>query len=80
MAGHILHGIDPQTTEAFLLAQPDVLEAKVWMSEGKLLADVTVPDESGCTSGKLRLACAEELGLHQTPVQIRFKVARQYAA
>ena len=80
MAGPLLHGIDPLLTESFLLKQQDVLDAVVWVSEGKLLADVTVPIGSNCTSGILRLACAEELGLHQTPVQIRFKIAQRYAA
>jgi hypothetical protein len=76
----VVDGIDPKTTESFLLAQQDVLDASVWMSEGKLHAHVTVHDESSWSSGALKLACAEELGIHQTPAAIMFVYARQRAA
>ena len=71
-------GIDPKLTENFLLTQPDVLDASVWMRDDRLVAHVTLPDETTWTPKKLQSACAFELGLHQTPrdffiVQARLK-------
>jgi hypothetical protein len=79
-APRLLDRIDPKLTENFLLMQPDVLDASVWMNDGRLHAHVTVHDETTLSSNALRLACAEELGLHLTPVEIRFNLARRYAA
>ena len=76
----LVHGIDPKATESFLLTQPDILDASVWMSEGKMHAHVTVHDESTWSSGALKLVCAEELGIHQTPAAIMFVYARKRAA
>ncbi|MEA2554508.1 MAG: hypothetical protein QOJ65_2684 [Fimbriimonadaceae bacterium] len=76
----VLGSVDPKATESFLLMQPDVLDASVWFTEGRLHAHVTVHDDSGLSSGALRLACAEELGIHQTPADIMFVCARRRAA
>lgn len=73
-------GVDPKATENFLLMQRDILDASVWMAEGRMHAHVTVHDDSTWSSGKLRLACAEELGIHQTPVEILVYCARKRAA
>lgn len=75
-----MNGLDVKATEAFLLMQADVLDASVWIAEGRLLAHVTVHDDSRWSSGTLRLACAEELGIHQTPAEIMFVNARRRAA
>ena len=75
-----LNGINPKLTETFLLMQPDVLDASVWITDGRMMAHVTVHDESSWSSGALRLACAEELGLHLTPSDIKFVYARKRAA
>ena len=80
VAPYLLGGIDPKATESFLMMQPDVLDASVWMAEGRMLAHVTVHDDSRLSSGTLRLACAEELGIHQTPAEILFYCARKRAA
>jgi len=77
---HLVDRINPKVTESFLLTQPDILEASVWISDGRMHAHVTVHDESSWSSGALRLACAEELGLHQTPADIQFIYARKRAA
>lgn len=79
-ACRVLNGCDPRATESFLLMQPDILDASVWISDGRLLAHVTVHDDSSWSSGKLRLACAEELGIHLTPAEILFVSARRRAA
>ena len=71
---------NPRATEAFLLTHPDVLDASVWMTDGRLLAHVTVHDDSALSPGALRLACAEELGLHLTPAEIVLMSARRRAA
>lgn len=76
----LLDQINPKITERFLLTQPDVLDASVWLSDGRMHAHVTIHDESSLSSGDLKLACAEGLGLHQTPVNIVFMVARKRAA
>ena len=76
----LLNQINPKVTESFLLMQPDVLDASVWLSDGRMHAHVTVHDESNLSSGALKLVCAEELGLHQTPAEIVFVVAGRKAA
>lgn len=75
-----VRGIDPKLTENFLLTQPDVLDASVWFSQGNLMAQVTVLDEVGLNARALQGACMEELGVHQTPRQIRLIAARPRAA
>jgi hypothetical protein len=72
--------IDPKVTESFLLMQPDILDASVWLSDGRMHAHVTLHDESALSPGALKLACAEELGIHQTPVEILLMFARKRAA
>lgn len=73
-------GIDPKLTENFLLGQPEVLDASVWFSHGNLVAHVTVCDEVDITHRTLQEACMNELGLHQTPREIRLIFARLRAA
>lgn len=80
IAPFIPGSVDPKTTESFLLMQRDVLDASVWMDDGRLHAHVTVHDDSHWSPGNLRLACAEELGLHQTPIEILLYCARKRAA
>ena len=75
-----MNGLDVKATEAFLLMQPDVLDASVWIAGGRLLAHVTVHDDSRWSPGALRLAVAEELGIHQTPAEIILMNARRRAA
>lgn len=75
-----MRGIDPKLTEGFLLTQPDVVDASVWFSQGNLLAHVTVFDENDVTSRALQALCLDELGVHQTPREIRLSQARPRAA
>jgi hypothetical protein len=69
-----------KTTERFLLNQPDVLDASVWMSEGYMMAHVTLSDGSKWTERALRLQCALALGLAATPREVIMRSARQRAA
>lgn len=67
-------------TEQFLMSQPDVLDASVWMNEGRLMAHVTLAEGSQWTERLLRVACAKALGLEHTPSEFvlfgtRLKVA-----
>lgn len=75
-----VRGIDPKLTENFLLTQPDVIDASVWFTHGNLLAHVTVLDEADLNAVALQSACMEELGIHQTPREIRLIAARPRAA
>lgn len=75
-----LAGIDPKLTESFLLSQPDVVDASVWISDGELNAHVTVHDESFVSHRALQASCMDELGLHQTPRNILLVNARLRAA
>lgn len=77
---YVLDRINPKVTENFLLTQPDVLDASVWIAGGRMHAHVTVHDESTWSTGALKLACAEELGIHLTPAEILFLYARKRAA
>jgi hypothetical protein len=63
-------------TEEFLLNQPDVLDASVWMSDGRLMSHVTLSDGSAWTERSLRIACAREIGLEYTPSEIVLMGAR----
>lgn len=73
-------GVDPKLTENFLLTQPDVIDASVWMRDDRLVAHVTLPDESAWTPRELQRVCAFELGLHQTPRDFFIVAARLKAA
>lgn len=73
-------GIDPKLTECFLLTQPDVVDASVWFSQGNLVAHVTVFDEADVNGRSLQALCMDELGVHQTPREIRLSMARPRAA
>lgn len=69
-----------KATEQFLLAQPDVLDASVWMNDGLLMAHVTLSEGSQWTEKALRVACARALGMENTPSEVvllgaRLKVA-----
>ena len=65
-----------KVTEEFLLNQPDVLDASVWMSDGQLKSHVTLAEGSGWTERTLRVACAREIGLEFTPSEIVLMGAR----
>ena len=65
-----------KVTEEFLLNQPDVLDASVWMSDGRLMSHVTLSDSSAWTERALRVACAREIGLEYTPSEIVLMGAR----
>jgi len=69
-----------KTTENFLLNQPDVLDASVWMNEGYMMAHVTLSEGSKWTERALRLQCALALGLAATPRQVTLRSAKQRAA
>lgn len=75
-----VRGINPKVTEQFLLTQPAVVDASVWFSNGDMVAHVTVLDEVNVTRRALQAACLMELGVHQTPRDIMFLMARPKAA
>jgi len=74
----LLRGGNRQTkvTENFLLNQPDVLDASVWIDDGQLKGHVTLADGSAWTERALKLACAREIGLASTPSEIVLMGAR----
>ena len=59
-----------KVTEMYLLSQPDVLDASVWMEEGCMLAHVTLNEGSKWTERSLRLRIALDLGMNQTPSEM----------
>lgn len=69
-------GINLRLTEEFLLSRPQVLEASVLWSDGKIHAFVTVSEDEQITTGELQYACMESIGLHQTPKTV--KLMRAY--
>ncbi len=69
-------GIDPKLTENYLLGHSEVLEASVFWNQGQLTAHVTLIDESKWTPRKLKAMVCEDLGLHQTPREVTFHLAR----
>jgi hypothetical protein len=79
LAEPCIRGIDPKLTENFLLAQHGVLDASVWFEEGRMMAHVTIIEDTSSPKA-LQRACMEELGLHQTPRQILLLQSRNRAA
>ncbi len=69
-----------KVTENFLLSQPDVLDASVWVNDGQLLAHVTISAGSNWTSRALQAACTKELGAKATPTELVLFWARTKAA
>lgn len=59
-----------KVTEMWLLSQADVLDASVWMEDGCMLAHVTLQEGSQWTERALRLRCALDLGMQQTPSEV----------
>ena len=76
----LMPGIDSRLTESFLLSHQGVLDASVWIRSGKMIAHVTMRDDSPWTPRELQAACAFELGLHQTPREFLVLSARPLAA
>ena len=81
MAGIALEiGVDPKLTEQFLLSQPEVFNASVWLSAGQMHAHVTVSDHADWTRSSIQLACMAELGADQTPREVTLVASRRLAA
>jgi hypothetical protein len=62
--------IDLKATESFLLDQEGVIDASVWLTGGKLVANIVVYDERMVSTEEIQRACSLELGAHQTPKQV----------
>jgi len=62
--------VNPKVTEEFLLAQDDVLDASVWISDGALSAHVTPAPGANLDPSKLIGACFDGVGSLHTPKQI----------
>jgi len=75
-----LTGAELQMTERFLLSQPDVLKASVWVERGYVFANVTVAEDAEVTNRELLNACKKELGLRYSPAEIMMLHAKQRAA
>jgi hypothetical protein len=73
-------GVDLKLIESFLLSHNAVLDASVWVSNGNIMAHVTVLDDDTVDPAYLKAACAKHLGVHQTPTEILLMAARQKAA
>lgn len=72
--------VSTKPIEAFLLAQPDVVDASVWQCNGQLMAHVTLIEGSSWCERTLKIACAEALGIHATPREWMLRGARLRAA
>lgn len=62
---------EPKVTENFLLGQEGVVDASVWWDGRYLQAYVTLLDSTIWSANALRAICMDNLGLHQTPQNIR---------
>ncbi|HZH97734.1 MAG TPA: hypothetical protein VEX38_02080 [Fimbriimonadaceae bacterium] len=68
---------DPKFTERVLLNQPDVLDASVWFSSGRMMAHVTVQEGTSPSKKSLQEACKEALGIAGMPNEIIFIKGRR---
>lgn len=73
-------GIDPRTTERFLLSLPEVVDASVWVEDRGMLAHVTVSGDPSLTARRIQSECLHELGVHQTPREVYLIWANQLVA
>ncbi len=73
-------GPDLKGVEGFLLSLPDVLDASVWISNGRLMAHVTVPQGASVVPNTFRAACLRELGVHLTPEEVYLIVDHELVA
>ncbi len=72
--------VDPRLTERCLQAQPDVVSARAWIEDDRLIALVTVLEGTGISRRQLQRACRLELGPRLTPVAFDIVQARRAAA
>lgn len=73
-------GPDLKGVEEFLLSLPDVLDASVWISNGRLMAHVTVPQGAAVVPNSFRAACLNALGVHLTPEEVYLIVDQELVA
>ena len=71
---------DVRRVGEFLRGLPYVQDASAWMSNGRLLAHVTVTDFTPVVSNTFKSACLHELGVHMTPSEIYLIVNRELVA
>jgi hypothetical protein len=69
-----------RSVERFLEGLPYVQAATVWLSNGRMLAHVTVLGEAPVVSNTFRAACLRELGVHRTPEEVYLIVDRELVA
>lgn len=72
--------IDTVKIERFLMVQDGVVDARVWVQNGTVLARITVVEDVICDEGDLRTACERELGSSNTPAIIMLQRALRPAA
>jgi hypothetical protein len=80
MSAEVANRVDFKLTESLLISQPGVLDASVWLAEGRLMAHVTLSQHADWSERGLKVLCARELGLTQTPSQVMMLQARSLAA
>ena len=71
---------DVRRVGEFLRALPYVQAATAWVSNGRLLAHVTVLEFTPVVSNTIRSACLHELGAHLTPAEVYLIVDRELVA
>lgn len=72
--------VDTGRVESFLLCQDGVVGANVWLKNAKLLARVTLVNDSNCDGTDLQAACEKALGPNLTPNMIMLQRALRPAA
>lgn len=71
---------DLKQIEEFLMSLPHVLDASVWVSQGRLLAHVTVSNWAPVVAKTFQAACMDSLGVHHTPEEVFLIVDRELVA
>lgn len=71
---------DLRSIETFIRDLPYVEAAAVWVSNGRLLAHVTVHEFTPVVPNTIRAACLTELGAHLTPEEVYLIVDRELVA
>jgi hypothetical protein len=71
---------DLGSIETFIRELPYVETASVWVSNGRLLAHVTIHEFTPVVPNTIRAACLHELGAHLTPEEVYLIVDRELVA
>lgn len=71
---------DPKVTELYLVAQEEILCARVWFEGARMIAHLEVHEGGALTPREIKYRCRKELGPDYTPDDVLFSQLKRRAA